>query len=141
MSGYPYLFAELMGHGWTVEELTKLAGGNLLRVFSEVSLCESFFVSLTRAESNWSAVFAPIRVVRLHSSDFYEIVNRLSNLSRFAFIVLIHMDISPPPLSRQVERVRDMKRMNNEKPYEDIPNFRLPLQTSDEQLYNCSNTV
>lgn len=41
----------------------------------------------------------------------------------------------------QVERVRDMKRMNNEKPFEDIPNFRLPLQTSDEQLYNCSNTV
>ena len=33
---YPYLFAELMGHGWSVEELVKLAGGNLLRVFSEV---------------------------------------------------------------------------------------------------------
>lgn len=26
-----------MGHGWSAEELTKLAGGNLLRVFSEVS--------------------------------------------------------------------------------------------------------
>lgn len=26
-----------MGHGWTAEELTKLAGGNLLRVFSEVN--------------------------------------------------------------------------------------------------------
>jgi len=25
-----------MGHGWTVEELTKLAGANLLRVMSEV---------------------------------------------------------------------------------------------------------
>jgi microsomal dipeptidase-like Zn-dependent dipeptidase len=36
VSAYPYLFAELMGHGWTAEELTKLAGGNLLRVFSEV---------------------------------------------------------------------------------------------------------
>lgn len=35
-SAYPYLFAELMGHGWSVEELTKLAGGNLLRVMSEV---------------------------------------------------------------------------------------------------------
>jgi microsomal dipeptidase-like Zn-dependent dipeptidase len=34
---YPYLFAELMGHGWSAEELVKLAGGNLLRVFSEVS--------------------------------------------------------------------------------------------------------
>lgn len=37
VSAYPYLFAELMGHGWTAEELTKLAGGNLLRVFSEVT--------------------------------------------------------------------------------------------------------
>lgn len=37
VSAYPYLFAELMGHGWAAEELTKLAGGNLLRVFSEVS--------------------------------------------------------------------------------------------------------
>lgn len=37
VSAYPYLFAELMGHGWAVEELTKLAGGNLLRVFSEVT--------------------------------------------------------------------------------------------------------
>jgi hypothetical protein len=35
---YPYLFAELMGHGWSAEELVKLAGGNLLRVFSEVTL-------------------------------------------------------------------------------------------------------
>lgn len=38
VSAYPYLFAELMGHGWAAEDLTKLAGGNLLRVFSEVSL-------------------------------------------------------------------------------------------------------
>lgn len=37
VSAYPYLFAELMGHGWSAEELTKLAGGNLIRVFSEVS--------------------------------------------------------------------------------------------------------
>lgn len=43
VSGYPYLFAELMGHGWTVEELTKLAGGNLLRVFSEVSFVRKLF--------------------------------------------------------------------------------------------------
>jgi hypothetical protein len=42
-------------------------------------------------------------------------------------------------LSRlQVEDIRDMKRKKNEKPFEDIPNFRLPLQTSDEIL-NCSN--
>ncbi|CRK93915.1 CLUMA_CG007442, isoform A [Clunio marinus] len=86
VSAYPYLFAELMGHGWTAEELTKLAGGNLLRVLSEVRI----------------------------------IIKRKSSM---------------------IERVRDMKRMNNEKPFEDIPNFRLPLQTSDEQLYNCSNTV
>lgn len=35
-SKYPVLFAELIGSGWTVEELTKLAGGNFLRVLSEV---------------------------------------------------------------------------------------------------------
>lgn len=35
-SKYPVLFAELMGVGWTVEELTKLASGNFLRVMSEV---------------------------------------------------------------------------------------------------------
>lgn len=37
VSAYPHLFAELMGHGWSGDELAKLAGGNLLRVFSEVS--------------------------------------------------------------------------------------------------------
>lgn len=36
VSKYPILFAELIGFGWTVEELTKLAGGNLLRVLKEV---------------------------------------------------------------------------------------------------------
>lgn len=40
-SAYPYLFAELMGHGWSIEELTKLAGANLLRVMSEVKICIS----------------------------------------------------------------------------------------------------
>lgn len=35
-SKYPVLFAELLGVGWTVDELTKLAGGNFLRVMSEV---------------------------------------------------------------------------------------------------------
>lgn len=30
------LFAELIGHGWSAEELTKLASGNILRVLSEV---------------------------------------------------------------------------------------------------------
>lgn len=36
VSKYPILFAELIGFGWTIEELTKLAGGNLLRVLKEV---------------------------------------------------------------------------------------------------------
>lgn len=36
VSKYPVLFAELLGVGWTVEELTKLAGANLLRVLNEV---------------------------------------------------------------------------------------------------------
>lgn len=72
MSAYPMLFAELLGDGWSIDELTKLAGANLLRVLSEV------------------------------------------------------------------ERVRDAKKINNEKPFEDLPNFRLPLSTSEEN-YNCSN--
>lgn len=36
MSSYPRLFAELLGDGWTVEELAKLAGENFLRVLEEV---------------------------------------------------------------------------------------------------------
>jgi hypothetical protein len=68
------LFAELLGDGWTLEELTRLAGGNLLRVLSEV------------------------------------------------------------------ERVRDAKKLNNEKPYEDLPNFRLPLSTAEE-VFNCSGNA
>uniref|UniRef100_A0A182K6U2 Dipeptidase n=1 Tax=Anopheles christyi TaxID=43041 RepID=A0A182K6U2_9DIPT len=36
VSSYPRLFAELLGEGWTVDELEKLAGRNLLRVFEEV---------------------------------------------------------------------------------------------------------
>ncbi|XP_017854524.2 uncharacterized protein LOC108607922 [Drosophila busckii] len=36
VSSYPTLFAELLGGGWTMEELTKLAGGNFLRVMLQV---------------------------------------------------------------------------------------------------------
>lgn len=36
VSKYPVLFAELIGFGWTMDELTKLAGGNFLRVLNEV---------------------------------------------------------------------------------------------------------
>lgn len=36
VSKYPILFAELMGAGWTIEDLTKLAGSNFLRVLKEV---------------------------------------------------------------------------------------------------------
>lgn len=32
VSSYPLLFAELMEEGWSIEELKKLAGLNLLRV-------------------------------------------------------------------------------------------------------------
>lgn len=32
VSSYPLLFAELMEEGWSIEELRKLAGLNLLRV-------------------------------------------------------------------------------------------------------------
>lgn len=35
VSKYPTLFAELIGVGWTIDELTKLAGANLLRVLNE----------------------------------------------------------------------------------------------------------
>ncbi|XP_055644546.1 uncharacterized protein LOC129780377 [Toxorhynchites rutilus septentrionalis] len=36
VGSYPRLFAELLGNGWTAEELEKLAGRNLLRVLEEV---------------------------------------------------------------------------------------------------------
>lgn len=36
ISSYPMLFAELLGSGWAIEDLTKLAGENLLRVMTEV---------------------------------------------------------------------------------------------------------
>lgn len=36
VSTYPTLFAELLGDGWSGEELKKLAGGNFLRVLTEV---------------------------------------------------------------------------------------------------------
>lgn len=36
VSTYPTLFAELLGDGWSEEELKKLAGGNFLRVLQEV---------------------------------------------------------------------------------------------------------
>lgn len=36
VSTYPTLFAELLGDGWSIEDLSKLAGQNFLRVLSEV---------------------------------------------------------------------------------------------------------
>lgn len=36
VSTYPTLFAELLGDGWTMEDLTKLAGKNFLRVLADV---------------------------------------------------------------------------------------------------------
>lgn len=36
VSKYPDLLAELMRRGWTIEELAKLAGYNVLRVMSGV---------------------------------------------------------------------------------------------------------
>ena len=38
VSGYPLLFAELIGRGWSDEDLAKLAGGNLLRVLRQAEL-------------------------------------------------------------------------------------------------------
>ncbi|MGH2488600.1 MAG: dipeptidase [Candidatus Limnocylindria bacterium] len=35
VSGYPYLFAELLGRGWTEENLAKLANGNIRRVLRD----------------------------------------------------------------------------------------------------------
>ena len=36
MSKFPYLFAELVRRNWTDEDLRKLAGKNLIRVFKQV---------------------------------------------------------------------------------------------------------
>jgi membrane dipeptidase len=35
VSGYPLLFAELIRRGWSDENLSKLAGGNVLRVMRQ----------------------------------------------------------------------------------------------------------
>jgi len=35
VSGYPYLFAELLGRGWTEGNLAKLANGNIRRVLRD----------------------------------------------------------------------------------------------------------
>lgn len=47
VSAYPMLFAELMGNGWSIEDLTKLAGQNLLRVMDAVER-----VSLQQKQAN-----------------------------------------------------------------------------------------
>ena len=36
VSTYPLLFAELLADGWTIDELTKLAGQNFIRVMEDV---------------------------------------------------------------------------------------------------------
>lgn len=36
VSTYPVLFAELLGGGWTADDLAKLAGQNFVRVLAEV---------------------------------------------------------------------------------------------------------
>jgi hypothetical protein len=36
VAGYPNLFAALIDKGWQEEDLAKLAGGNVIRVFKEV---------------------------------------------------------------------------------------------------------
>jgi membrane dipeptidase len=36
VSGYPNVFAALIDNGWSEEDLAKLAGGNVIRVFKEV---------------------------------------------------------------------------------------------------------
>ncbi len=40
VSKYPYLFAELIHRGWSDADLEKLAGLNLIRVFSQVEKVE-----------------------------------------------------------------------------------------------------
>ncbi len=40
VSKYPYLFAELIHRGWSDTDLEKLAGLNLIRVFSQVEKVE-----------------------------------------------------------------------------------------------------
>lgn len=42
VSMYPNLFKKLIENKWTEEELIKLAGGNILRVFSQVEKVNFF---------------------------------------------------------------------------------------------------
>ncbi|XP_014668690.1 PREDICTED: dipeptidase 1-like [Priapulus caudatus] len=51
VSKYPDLFTELAKRGWTDEELGKLAGNNLLRVFETVEQVRDSFLSVLPAES------------------------------------------------------------------------------------------
>lgn len=44
VSKYPYLFEELIRRKWTDEDLRKLAGKNLIRVFSQVEKVHSFVI-------------------------------------------------------------------------------------------------
>jgi membrane dipeptidase len=42
VSAYPNLFAKLLDNGWSEEDLIKVAGGNLIRVFEEVEKVKLF---------------------------------------------------------------------------------------------------
>ena len=48
VSTYPYLFSELIKRGWTDDELMKLAGMNLVRVFKDAEkvICDDHHVVL-----------------------------------------------------------------------------------------------
>lgn len=45
VSSYPLLFAELMEEGWSIDDLKKLAGLNLLRVMSAAERVSREFAS------------------------------------------------------------------------------------------------
>ena len=48
VSKFPNLFKELLDNGWEEEDLVKIAGANILRVFSDVEKVNFYFNNLNK---------------------------------------------------------------------------------------------
>jgi hypothetical protein len=75
VSRYPYLLAELLGSGrWTENDLQKLVGKNLIRVFRKVEEVSFFFLTSAFSTGPQSPSF-----------HFYECLDSLPLLSMLHF--------------------------------------------------------